>query len=434
MPRGGKLSEILLAKATEVLNKIIRHSGYNSQELLTNKDQSTGAKLDLSDLKLSDLQWKMRVGNHGPSAKHQSRDAKPPEKNNVDLGDIILLKSEKSKHKAREKYFVVSVLNNEYVEVQKITENQIRAKKYKVKNEELIILKRFKDGENKHNLSDAGCSEEEYFSAEDILENNRETHDKTVKDSVVSETHLNNSTRSPKRLENKNKRYDESTCKFCIENSLQAIHHNENMCWRKKNFFTNPDRNSSLKVDSETETSDEDYEPDQDNKLITSEESIGGEGSDLIPNNTEPETDEEGEVTEKSSEKETDSDDATTQHQNFLCQPHSSHNTPTRYEETPPPRPLRSAPTTLAPPRPPRDIPGRLVTHGDLIKYFSGYIDTESQEEIWLTAVVMKMQMSEQRKYPNHYNVANEEGFNFSLELLPGEKWAVRRNNRWETF
>ena len=168
---------------------------------------------------------------------------------------------------------------------------------------------------------------------------------------------------------------------------------------------------------------------------LNSEGSIGGEGSDLISNNTEPETDEEGEVTEKSSEKESNSDDAQTpQHQNILSQPHSSHNPPTRYEETPPSRPPRSAPTTLAPPRPPRDIPGRLVSHGDLIKYFTGYIDTESQEEIWLTAVVMKMQMSEQRKHPNHYNVANEEGSNFSLELLPGEKWAVRKNNRWETF
>ena len=86
---------MLLAKATEVLNEIIRHSGYNSQELLTNRDQSTGAKLDLSDKKLSDLQWNMRVGNHCSSAKHQSRDAEPPDKVMVNVGDIILLKHEK---------------------------------------------------------------------------------------------------------------------------------------------------------------------------------------------------------------------------------------------------------------------------------------------------------------------------------------------------
>ena len=161
---------------------------------------------------------------------------------------------------------MVNILDNEYVEVQKITENQIRAKKYKVKNEELIILKRFKEGENRSNISD-----EEYFSAEEVLEKDRETCDKTVEDSVAPEKHLK---QNPKRLEYKTKRFDKSTCIFCIENNLQVIHHCEDKCWRRKNFFSNSDRNISFKVDSETETSDEEYEPDQDNEL-----SLNSEGS-----------------------------------------------------------------------------------------------------------------------------------------------------------
>ena len=142
LPRGEKLTEIVLAKATEVLNKIIRHSGYNSQELYSNRDQSTGAKLDLSDLKLSELQHKMRNDSHGSSAKYESRDAKHPETPDIKKGNIVFLKSEKSKHKAREKYFVVNELDDEQkVEIQKITDKQIRAKKYKVKLMKLSPLR-----------------------------------------------------------------------------------------------------------------------------------------------------------------------------------------------------------------------------------------------------------------------------------------------------
>ena len=103
-----------------------------------------------------------------------------------------------------------------------------------------------------------------------------------------------------------------------------------------------------------------------------------------------------------------------------------------QYGDSPPPRPPRSAPAIPAPPRPSRDIPGRLLTRGDLIRYFTGYINTETEEEIWSTAVVIHMEMSLQRRYPNHYNVANEDGSNCCLELLPGMKWEVRRNNAWE--
>ena len=62
------------------------------------------------------------------------------------------------------------------------------------------------------------------------------------------------------------------------------------------------------------------------------------------------------------------------------------------------------------------------------------FVNTETKEEIWSTAVVIPMEMSLQRRYPNHYNVANEDGSNCCLELLPGMKWEVRRNNEWEAY
>ena len=79
------------------------------------------------------------------------------------------------------------------------------------------------------------------------------------------------------------------------------------------------------------------------------------------------------------------------------------------------------------------DIPGRLVTEGDVIRYFSGFLNDDGQE-ILLTARIEKMVKTQQRKYPNHYNILNENGEAMSLSLLPGGNWAVRRDDTWETF
>ena len=80
------------------------------------------------------------------------------------------------------------------------------------------------------------------------------------------------------------------------------------------------------------------------------------------------------------------------------------------------------------------DIPGRLVTEGDLIRYFSGYLD-DNGEQVLLTARVQQMYKTQQRKHPNHYNILNENGQSLSLSLVPGGNWAVRRDeDRWETY
>merc|ERR1719509_736681 len=78
------------------------------------------------------------------------------------------------------------------------------------------------------------------------------------------------------------------------------------------------------------------------------------------------------------------------------------------------------------------DIDGRIVTDGDLIKYFTGYVDDES--EVWLTANVLKMLPSEQRKYPTFYNIINENEENLSIELVRGKKFEVRMNDTWQKY
>ena len=85
-------------------------------------------------------------------------------------------------------------------------------------------------------------------------------------------------------------------------------------------------------------------------------------------------------------------------------------------------------------PRRNRDIPGRIVTEGDLVRYFSGYEYENDGGEVWYTARVEKMTLTMQRQYPTFYNIINEKGESLSLNLEEGKKFEVRRGDNWERF
>ena len=208
LPEGGTVSEIILAKATENLNKIIRHSGYNAQELLTNRDQTSGAKMDLTDSKLSDLQWKMRVESHESSSKYKSRDAKTQEVPQFAEGDIVFLKKELSKHRARERYFVVKSEDTKAL-IQKITCDQIRAKQYLVKAEE-VMKTRSDDGpkSNELNISNKSSDEE--------VAKNKFTSNKIKRTNV------------PRKIDSK--QYPSEVCSYCAVRNFIGIHHSISDC------------------------------------------------------------------------------------------------------------------------------------------------------------------------------------------------------------
>ena len=55
-PSGGPISPAILAKATRNMNCLIRHSGRSAVELWTCRDQTSGARIDINDQTVSDLQ------------------------------------------------------------------------------------------------------------------------------------------------------------------------------------------------------------------------------------------------------------------------------------------------------------------------------------------------------------------------------------------
>ena len=81
----------------------------------------------------------------------------------------------------------------------------------------------------------------------------------------------------------------------------------------------------------------------------------------------------------------------------------------------------RHPPLGPFPPQPP--IPCRVVQAGDVIKYFTGWL--EDGEELWLRATVQPMTKKLQVKHPTYYNVLNERGEEKSVELLKGGDWGV---------
>ena len=108
-PHGGAVSDATLARATAFLNSIVRHTGRSAKELWLSRDQLSGVNLQLNDLEISHTQFEKRKASHLPSAKYASRDGKPVSVPSLQIGDMVFVKSDRSKSKARDSYFVLNL-------------------------------------------------------------------------------------------------------------------------------------------------------------------------------------------------------------------------------------------------------------------------------------------------------------------------------------
>ena len=126
-PGGGKISDVTLAKAVSHLNNRIRHSGRTSRELWVRRDQFTNEPLTFCDSDLSDSQFRMRTSGHHSSALHESRHAPPVSLEDIRVGDKVFIKSDHSKSKVRDPYFVLSLVpDKKEARVQKIADTANR--------------------------------------------------------------------------------------------------------------------------------------------------------------------------------------------------------------------------------------------------------------------------------------------------------------------
>ena len=98
-----------LSVATTHLNSRIRSRGLSAREMWYHRDQSTNEHIPVSDNELVMKQNAARKANHLPSARSKAKDHELQPHPSFKVGDIVHLKSERNKHKARDKYLVVSM-------------------------------------------------------------------------------------------------------------------------------------------------------------------------------------------------------------------------------------------------------------------------------------------------------------------------------------
>jgi hypothetical protein len=135
-PSGSPISSADLALAIATLNSRVRDRGLSAHEILFQRDTLTGEKLNITDSHLSEQQYQQRRLNHGPSARSKAPKGQTPLKPLLSPGDLVYIKCEGSKHKARDRY-LVTACHEEFVTVNKLVGPQLRSKGYKMKYSEL---------------------------------------------------------------------------------------------------------------------------------------------------------------------------------------------------------------------------------------------------------------------------------------------------------
>ena len=131
-PEGGPVSDVTLALATANTNSRIRRDGLSAQEIWTQRDQLTGEQLPIVDRQLILSQNYSRQQNHAPSAKSKARGRTNLPTVAVSVGDLVFLKGDRDKLKAREKYLVVGVREDLSCTLRKFSTSQFRSKPYVV--------------------------------------------------------------------------------------------------------------------------------------------------------------------------------------------------------------------------------------------------------------------------------------------------------------
>ena len=133
-PNGEPLSQLGLSIALSRLNSCIRRQGLSAYECWTHRDQNSNTQLPIDDTDIIRTQHQQRLKNHPFSelskCPTESRAYTPSHK--IAVGDLVYLRTERDKTKARNRYLVVSI-DHPWCFIKKFTNTQIRSVSYKVR-------------------------------------------------------------------------------------------------------------------------------------------------------------------------------------------------------------------------------------------------------------------------------------------------------------
>ena len=103
------VTSLKLQCALDVLNSRVRNRGLSAKEILFQRDQQTSEQIHFNDLELADKQQNIRIRNHDSSARSKAPGKRVAETHNIQVGDLVFIKDERDKNKARDRYIVVSI-------------------------------------------------------------------------------------------------------------------------------------------------------------------------------------------------------------------------------------------------------------------------------------------------------------------------------------
>ena len=134
-----QISPSILVLITRQLNMRPLKSGFSPREIWLNRAWTNNSKLEIDDVKIADLLMQSRkVQNEHHQSHLANRGHKKPDEEQFNFGDLVFLRATPPKHKARDMYTVVEVIDKgAYIMIKK-TETQFRALTVKVRPQEII--------------------------------------------------------------------------------------------------------------------------------------------------------------------------------------------------------------------------------------------------------------------------------------------------------
>ena len=106
------VTNLQLQNSVNTLNSRIRNRGLSAKEILFQRDQQSLEQINIDDAVLATEQRQNRTYNHPFSAQSKASGKDYAMPSNFKVGDLVFIKSERDKNKARDRFIITSITGN----------------------------------------------------------------------------------------------------------------------------------------------------------------------------------------------------------------------------------------------------------------------------------------------------------------------------------
>ena len=134
--QGGAITASVLKDAVNNLNCRLRSDGLSSREIFYQRDQYTNAQLPIEDMLLIQSKHDRAVRNNISSESSKSGGRGPRVNQQIAVGDLVYVISDRDKNSPRARYLVVSI-EDEWCSIRKFIGSTLKSNSYRVKMSEI---------------------------------------------------------------------------------------------------------------------------------------------------------------------------------------------------------------------------------------------------------------------------------------------------------